>query len=403
VELGREAVRASRRALKQAVAGALEASGGRRLLAARVRRRAGGTRVLVVAYHRVVPDFEGLRRRVIPGLLTSTRTFDRQLAWLSRRYRPASMEEALDVLSGRIRSGEDRCVVTFDDGYADVLEHAAPILRKHGFPATLYVPSGFVEGGVPLLHDRLYRVLRIARERNVDLRDVGGDGRVRAALELARSDAPILALDRLLEHWPREVCVACAAALERRLGEDPAAGCADSRLLGWEELRALTALGFTIGGHTVDHACLPNESPAETERQLRASRERMEAELRRPVMDFAYPNGWWSHATIRALARNGYRSAVTTEDRPNRIGVNPYRLQRKSVWEYTSRGLLGYSDAVTACNLDGAFGSLGLAPWVPGERLDAVGTPPSRAAEPVGPARTGSGEASPPPDAATGA
>lgn len=375
-----EAVRAYRRAAKQLAAGVLETSGGRRLLAALKRRRAGGTRVLVLAYHRVVPDFEGLRRRSIPGLLTSTRTFDRQLAWLSRFYRPASLAEALDVLTGRTRSGRDLCVVTFDDGYADVLEYAAPILRKHGFPAALYVPSGFVGSRRPLLHDRLFRGLRLCADRRVDLRDVGGDGRVRAAFAAVGEGEPIAVLERLLECWPREVCEACAAAIERRLGEEPEAALVDSRLLDWEELRALAAMGFTVGGHTVDHACLPNESPAETDRQLRASREAMEAELDRPVVDFAYPNGWWSHGAIRALARNGYRSAVTTEDRTNRIGVNPYRLKRKSVWEFTSRGLFGYSEAVTACNLDGAFHALGLSPWVPGERLDAVGTPPRAAA-----------------------
>src|SRR5690606_17799213 len=92
------------------------------------------------------------------------------------------------------------------------------------------------------------------------------------------------------------------------------------------------------------------------------------------VVDFAYPNGWYSRGSIRALIRNGYRSAVTTEDRPNRLGEDPYTLKRKCVWEFTSRGVGGFSPAVTACNFDATLGQLGLSRWVHGERPDAVGS-----------------------------
>jgi peptidoglycan/xylan/chitin deacetylase (PgdA/CDA1 family) len=45
-------------------------------------------------------------------------------------------------------------LITFDDGYRDVLERALPVLQRQGYPAVLFVPLGFVGGDRPLPHDR---------------------------------------------------------------------------------------------------------------------------------------------------------------------------------------------------------------------------------------------------------
>ena len=358
-----------RRAVKEAVSSVLERSGGRNWLGAIQRRRSGGCRVQIFAWHRIVPDFEGMRKRVIPGMLTSTRTFERQLDWVARTYRIATLDFALEVLAGREKSDRDLCVITFDDGYADLLEHAVPILRRHGAPAIVYVSSGHVDSGEPLLHDRLYRLLKLV-----------GDKRMRPGpgtelLARASSAGAAATLDSLLERHPRAFCLRLAENLERSLGEDPRAAAPDCRLLGWDELRAVQAAGVQVGAHTIDHRCLPNESLGEGERQLRIPMERIEAELGTRVRHFAYPNGWYSKQAMEQLAAAGYRSAVTTEDRPTQLGANPYALPRKCVWEYTSRGLSGYSSSVNSCNLDGTLGllggAIGIPRWVPGERHPA--------------------------------
>jgi len=35
-------------------------------------------------------------------------------------------------------------VLTFDDGFANFLSEAVPVLRKYGYPATIYIPTGFI-------------------------------------------------------------------------------------------------------------------------------------------------------------------------------------------------------------------------------------------------------------------
>ncbi|WP_373287935.1 polysaccharide deacetylase family protein [Streptomyces lasiicapitis] len=70
---------------------------------------------------------------------------DAQLAWLRRRgLRGVSMERLLDAC-GRGR-GRGLVGLTFDDGYADFLTHAVPLLRHHDCTATVFVLPGRLGG-----------------------------------------------------------------------------------------------------------------------------------------------------------------------------------------------------------------------------------------------------------------
>jgi peptidoglycan/xylan/chitin deacetylase (PgdA/CDA1 family) len=66
--------------------------------------------------------------------------FASQMAWLERRgWRGVSVADLVDAM----RAGRHRGLVgiTFDDGYASVLDAALPRLRSHGFGATAFIIS----------------------------------------------------------------------------------------------------------------------------------------------------------------------------------------------------------------------------------------------------------------------
>lgn len=75
----------------------------------------------------------------------SPRRLDRQLGWFRRRgLRGVGVRELLDA---RARGeGQDLVSLTFDDGYADFVTHALPLLRRHSFGATLFVLPGRLGG-----------------------------------------------------------------------------------------------------------------------------------------------------------------------------------------------------------------------------------------------------------------
>jgi peptidoglycan/xylan/chitin deacetylase (PgdA/CDA1 family) len=97
--------------------------------------------ITVLIYHRV-----GGRSAVPVDLPTPL--FRDQMAELADRA--VSLDTALDLLAGPAptSAGPDPVVVTFDDGTADVVDQALPVLVDHGVPALLYMATRFVDEGI---------------------------------------------------------------------------------------------------------------------------------------------------------------------------------------------------------------------------------------------------------------
>lgn len=94
-----------------------------------------GNRITILAYHSISDEYQD-------ELSISPRMFSEQMDWLySHSIQVVSLETALEKLVNK--SDLRRClVITFDDGYADVMENAIPILDKYKFPATIFMVTG---------------------------------------------------------------------------------------------------------------------------------------------------------------------------------------------------------------------------------------------------------------------
>jgi peptidoglycan/xylan/chitin deacetylase (PgdA/CDA1 family) len=93
------------------------------------------TRATVLAYHAIgsCPPSEDRH-----NLFVGEEAFARQMSFLARRRRVVPLA---DVVDGRIGGTKPVVAITFDDGYRNVLRTAGPILARHGFPATVFVPT----------------------------------------------------------------------------------------------------------------------------------------------------------------------------------------------------------------------------------------------------------------------
>ncbi|WNG27529.1 polysaccharide deacetylase family protein [Cystobacter fuscus] len=361
-----------RRAVKSAAAGVLHHSGLRKALAAYRRHQSGGRRILIVSYHRVVEDFFGELQRSIPGLLISQETFRRHLEGLSAAgYKFATLGEALDVMSGARTAHEDLCVVTFDDGYRDVYRYAYPVLKEMGVPAITYLPADLIGTNHRFNHDRLFHLVHSVQARGYQpLFDVLPEPAAGLMVEVMSGRKRLsAALDDFIGVHSTATLMDTIRALEERLGPDAPLIPEQGDLMDWDEVRTMSRDGFEFGAHTLGHVVLTHEPLDVVEREVRESKAVIERELGKPVRDFAYCNGWYSDDVIDVLMRNGFRSAVTTEDMNNRIGGNPFTLKRKVLWENFSVGVTGsYSSSLTVCQLDDCFGTLGMREPVLGRR-----------------------------------
>jgi glycosyltransferase involved in cell wall biosynthesis/peptidoglycan/xylan/chitin deacetylase (PgdA/CDA1 family) len=96
--------------------------------------------VRILGYHRIAAAADALS--VAP---TSFREQMRELA--ESGAQPIRLDQALGLLHRPV-AGRYVCV-TFDDGYRDNLVEAAPVLAEFGIPATIFLPSGIIDGDIP--------------------------------------------------------------------------------------------------------------------------------------------------------------------------------------------------------------------------------------------------------------
>ncbi|MCF6210145.1 MAG: polysaccharide deacetylase family protein [Gammaproteobacteria bacterium] len=119
-------------------------------------------RLAVLIYHRVLPNADPLHPRE-PDL----DTFRWQMAAVAATCNVLPLTEAVERLASH--SLPPRAVaITFDDGYADNLTQALPVLHEFDLPATVFVASGFIDDGI-MWNDTVIETLRRVPDGEVDL------------------------------------------------------------------------------------------------------------------------------------------------------------------------------------------------------------------------------------------
>ena len=323
---------------------------------------------LIICYHRVVADFEESARQSIPSLLVGVDTFTRHLDWIGNHYDFATLDEVLVEFERVSANGKPRrrplAAITFDDGYADVLHNAVPVMNSKGVPGTMFVVTDLVGSTDFQMHDELYlmgsHLLRqdpFIRRRAAEefLKELAID-EVRAALVKERIEKadPYLFARAILEVLGEAEQVAALRWLKRHGEVDSKAG-EPFRTLSWSELEAMQRRDVTIGSHTRSHALLPQVTPQVMAEELTLSREILEQKLGKPVRHFAYPDGRFCRDSVDAVADAGYRGGYTicghTDPRHPTLTI-----PRKGFGEHTCSERRGnFSAAILSCQVNGIF------------------------------------------------
>jgi peptidoglycan/xylan/chitin deacetylase (PgdA/CDA1 family) len=121
-------------------------AGEKRVAVAFDRLRPPDPGLVVLLYHRV-----GRRSSVRVDL--PTWLFAEQVARLQDGFGVETLDNVLARLVRPAADGDRPVAITFDDGTADFVDVALPILVAHGVPATLYLSTDYVERGRPFPDD----------------------------------------------------------------------------------------------------------------------------------------------------------------------------------------------------------------------------------------------------------
>jgi peptidoglycan/xylan/chitin deacetylase (PgdA/CDA1 family) len=224
--------------------------------------------------------------------------------------------------------------VTFDDGWEDNFRFALPVMRRHGVPATVFLTAGLVGTQRVFWQERLRAsALRVADawRAGVLAESVPLPPAARSAVS---ARAALDAIDALIEKAKRMAEVERTAlldAVEAAAGGGTGDLYAANRLLTWDEVRAMSAHGVEFGSHGESHAILTRIGAEQLDRELRASRERIERETGRPCTAIAYPNGDYNAAVTAAARKAGYTVGLTVRPGLNMPRTPPFELRRISV------------------------------------------------------------------------
>jgi len=306
---------------------------------------------VVLMYHRVAEcDIDPW------SLCVSPQQFADQIAALKREFPILPLNELI-----RSDARRNAVAITFDDGYADNLHAAAPVLAHHGAPACFFLTSGALDMAHEFWWDELERLLLRdatlpstiaisvgsrrqfdpgrAAEPATDLR-----GQIRANPPWNAGPNTRLgffylvwrALRELDEQARRTALDEIAAQLEGDSGTR-----ASHRTLTSDEAKRLAAVpGIEVGAHSVTHAVLPSLKPDAQSREIGGAKGHLEKLLGRPMTGFAYPFGEYGAETADLVRAAGFELACTTESGGITGKTDRFRLPRLGVEECDGQQLV---------------------------------------------------------------
>lgn len=265
-----------------------------------------GARAIVLAYHRVA------RLQSDPfGLAVTPSHFHEHLEVLMGVGTPVRFDELHRSLS-RASRRETLVCVTFDDGYADNLHVARPLLERHAIPATVFITSGQLDGAREFWWDEIDQLIELEDDEQFGRApDSSGppsiprgtpakSDRVRTLREQLYSMSARERTDLLNERWNERGATPTVRPTHATLSSMGVAELARDGLI-------------EIGAHTVSHPHLPALSPQAQDREIVSSKRALEELVDAPVTSFAYPFGATSSSTRDRVKNAGFSAACTVE------------------------------------------------------------------------------------------
>jgi peptidoglycan/xylan/chitin deacetylase (PgdA/CDA1 family) len=288
----------------------------------------GGSRgrLSVLIFHRVATEPDHL----LPDEIDA-RQFDRILGWVGRWFQVVPLDGALQQLTAGTLAPR-AAAITFDDGYLDNHAVALPLLRRHGMPATFFIATDFLDGGM-MFNDAIIASIRDTRRATLDLVPLGLGVLPVSTIE-QRQDAlyRVIAAVKYLDPAERHRAV---QILHQAAGTAPAG----DPMMKPRHLADLLSAGMSVGAHTCSHPILSRLPDPLALREIRDSKHRLESELGVEVPLFAYPNGKpgtdYTAAHAAMVRACGFRGAVSTAPGAASHGDDVFQMPRFSPWDRT--------------------------------------------------------------------
>lgn len=327
---------------KNKLASILSGTGILRLLEAAPSR----PQLLVLNYHRIG---DASSSPFDPGVFsTSAEGFDEQIRLLKSRYRFATVSQALDIIERRESISETLILVTFDDGYRDNFKEAFPVLRRHGVEAIFFLVTSSIETEhVPWWDEIAY----LAKSHSPKTLQISYPHAEEFDLTLESFEESLRKLLRVFKSSATTDPARFLAMLKEAVGftgEDLHA----DLMMSWDDVRAMSAGGMTIGLHTHSHLILAKLNLKQQIEELKHCRAKLDKEVGAEAVFLSYPVGSrdaFNADTIVAAREVGLRAGFSFYGGTNLAGkIDPFDIRRVAFESYAPASRIRLTTAVMA-------------------------------------------------------
>jgi len=259
--------------------------------------------------------------------------FAQHLEVLQKHYYPMELKQ----LAQAHREGNipHRAVaVTFDDGYADNLHHAKPLLQQYNIPATVFVTTGHIGKEREFWWDELERILlqpsKLPQQLRLVINGKTHQWELGKASNYSQEDYqrdlsqnPFKAksgsrlffyysISQLLKPLPQSEQLKALDEIRTWANIEPGTRPTHRSLLPEEVCELDQGEIVEIGAHTVTHPYLSAHSADFQQDEIQRSKDHLEKLLNHPITSFAYPHGNYTPQTVKLIQQIGFSYACTT-------------------------------------------------------------------------------------------
>jgi len=201
---------------------------------------------LVIPYYHVVSD------REIPHLLNlysykNLKHFNEDLDFLLKNYTPVDLFEVLQSNKNYDGFRKNSFLLVFDDGFREIYEIIAPVLRKKGIPAVFFLCTAFIDNK-QLCFEHKASLLATVLERQISESQRILISKLYFGNESGGSDIKQAVLHTCYskQHLLDEAAKLVDLDFDKYLSKE-------RPYLASDEIKDLIKAGFFIGAHSIDH------------------------------------------------------------------------------------------------------------------------------------------------------
>lgn len=267
----------------------------------------------VLFYHGVADDPDP----VIETESIAAKDFVRQMTYLKHHYHVISVREFEERFITNKWEGNE-VLLTFDDGYKNMLSTALPVLENFQFPFVLFYTTNNISRGELFATTVNRLVVLVSSLHQLVLPSC----QINTELTAQNRTSVAECISKQLKNRPLNEVQAIVAELTSLISQDEMESLRERyssiNPMNWDEAKQISSSPLcTIGSHCVDHICChANQNMEEVTRQICESKRVIENQIGMSCDYFSYPNGSFTGHSNKVVSEVGYRLGFSTKRMP---------------------------------------------------------------------------------------